>query len=208
MSRKLTALLMALLAGTGPAAMARESAQGPREGIVVHGNWVLEVRNPDGTLAERRAFENGLASGGDQGADLLAQFLGRQRAIGPWAVYLINPTGTAPWSRPPYGIVKESNGLPSQPGFSRDLTLARSLGAIILTGSITATVDGAITDVATEIDTCPGAVTMLSCPDTKQGRLTYTPVKNSSGVPTPLALLAGQIVQVKVTISFTSPAGS
>jgi hypothetical protein len=34
---------------------------GPQEGIKVHGHWVIEVRNPDGTLSTRREFENGLS---------------------------------------------------------------------------------------------------------------------------------------------------
>ena len=31
---------------------------GPQEGIKVHGHWVVEISNPDGTLADRREFEN------------------------------------------------------------------------------------------------------------------------------------------------------
>src|SRR5688500_397291 len=42
---------------------AGRSAGGPQEGITVHGRWVVEVRNPDGTLASRTEFNNALASG-------------------------------------------------------------------------------------------------------------------------------------------------
>ena len=32
------------------------------QGIHVHGHWVLQVKNPDGTLGERREFENSLVT--------------------------------------------------------------------------------------------------------------------------------------------------
>ena len=59
-------------------------AQAPREGIVVHGHWVLEVRNPDGSVADRREFENALV----QGASLMTDLLLRRRSMGNWAIYL------------------------------------------------------------------------------------------------------------------------
>ena len=34
------------------------------EGIKVHGHWIIDVRNPDGSLAQHRDFENSLADGG------------------------------------------------------------------------------------------------------------------------------------------------
>jgi hypothetical protein len=43
-----------------------------REGIQVHGRWVVEVHDPDGTLVKRLEFDNALAPGG---AQLLAQYL-------------------------------------------------------------------------------------------------------------------------------------
>jgi hypothetical protein len=39
-------------------------SSGPREGIHVHGHWVIEVRNPDSTLVDRREFENALTENG------------------------------------------------------------------------------------------------------------------------------------------------
>jgi hypothetical protein len=41
-------------------------------GIKVHGHWVIDVRNPDGTLAEHRDFENSLTTGGGAGQYLVA----------------------------------------------------------------------------------------------------------------------------------------
>src|SRR5574341_1058320 len=44
---------------------------GVGEGIQVHGDWVIEVRNADGSMAERREFENALTSAGSQYLDLV-----------------------------------------------------------------------------------------------------------------------------------------
>src|SRR5579863_8703566 len=44
-----------------PAAASEEKeANGKNEGIKVHGHWVLEIRNPDGSVARRKEFENSL----------------------------------------------------------------------------------------------------------------------------------------------------
>jgi len=42
------------------------------QGIKVHGHWVLQVKNADGTLGERREFDNSLVTGGSiQGGDAM-----------------------------------------------------------------------------------------------------------------------------------------
>jgi hypothetical protein len=62
---------------SGPAQSAppaeQHSGGGMHQGITVHGHWVIEVRNPDGSLAQRREFENSLQPNGQLGiAALLA----------------------------------------------------------------------------------------------------------------------------------------
>lgn len=52
------ALAGALALGALPA-HAQEVA---REGIHVQGDWVIEVRNPDGSVADRREFSNDLVA--------------------------------------------------------------------------------------------------------------------------------------------------
>lgn len=48
-----------------PAAPAKagETAKPGNDGIKIHGHWVLEVKNPDGKLVERREFDNSLVTG-------------------------------------------------------------------------------------------------------------------------------------------------
>ncbi len=83
-------------ASATPAAKAGPSKGGNREGIKVHGHWVIEVKNPDGTVTARREFENSLViSGGlSDGAALLAGLLGRVVTPGGWVITLANtPSG-------------------------------------------------------------------------------------------------------------------
>jgi hypothetical protein len=48
-------------------------AKGAKEGIVVHGHWTIEVKNPDGKVVARQDFENTLDP--IEGADLLTGLL-------------------------------------------------------------------------------------------------------------------------------------
>ena len=59
-----------------PAASAEKEANGKKEGIQVHGHWVIEIRNRDGSVASRKEFDNSLATGAGNGGALLATILG------------------------------------------------------------------------------------------------------------------------------------
>jgi hypothetical protein len=71
------------------ALLASGQAKSPKGGgIKVHGHWVLEIRNPNGSLAKRTEFENSLTQGSGQGNSLLAQVLSGSIVEGAWAVQL------------------------------------------------------------------------------------------------------------------------
>jgi hypothetical protein len=36
------------------------------EGLTLHGHWTIDVKNPDGTLAQRRTFENSITNYGQE----------------------------------------------------------------------------------------------------------------------------------------------
>ena len=55
-----------------------------QEGIAVHGHWTIEVRNPDGTLADRREFENSFRC--DKGSQLMSNVLSRRWTPGGWEI--------------------------------------------------------------------------------------------------------------------------
>jgi len=66
------------------------------DGIKIHGHWVLEVKNPDGKLVERREFNNSLVSGGTylSGDQLLAAILTGDLTPGGFGVTLITGSTT------------------------------------------------------------------------------------------------------------------
>jgi hypothetical protein len=71
------------------------------QGIKVHGHWVLQVKNADGTLAQRREFENSLvatspnASQSLTGDEILGLLLTGNAVAGAPAVVLVSaPTGS------------------------------------------------------------------------------------------------------------------
>jgi hypothetical protein len=80
-------------ATTAPAQHAKPNG-GNHEGITVHGHWVITVKNPDGTVATRREFENGLNMGnGTGGTGLLASILGRAASVGSWGIQFVDTGG-------------------------------------------------------------------------------------------------------------------
>ena len=56
-------------------------SDGLSEGIQVHGDWVIEVSDPDGNLVERREFRNALAVGPGHGGALVANLLKGETTI-------------------------------------------------------------------------------------------------------------------------------
>lgn len=204
------------------------SAQAPREGITVHGNWVLEVTNPDGTLAERREFENALSPGvGDR---LLTQLLTRGRTMGLWGIGLYSDVN--PW---PFGtsnrasIIEEADSGAPGPSVFKTLIVSAADNSsnadgslnlvyrdasnalrIVLKGTATAVAAGSISSVSTLANTCSANVAANSCVGSVYSMgygFTGTLVKNAAGVPTPLPLVREQSVTVTVIISFSSPSG-
>src|SRR3990172_1924035 len=65
------------------------------EGIQVHGDWVIEVRNADGSLAERREFQNQFLA-----SHFMDLVLARTASVGEWGLTLVaqgGPCGPAPF---------------------------------------------------------------------------------------------------------------
>jgi hypothetical protein len=58
------------------------------QGIKVHGHWVVDVKNPDGTLAQHREFENSLVDLGE----VMTYLLSGSVTAGEPAIF-INPNG-------------------------------------------------------------------------------------------------------------------
>ena len=182
-------------------ALPRIASAQPAEGIGVRGEWVLEVRNTDGTLAERRAFRNALT---DTGKEILARML--VGAFGtdtleinldgsafsyrgnPQSPARLNALGTD--GQPPCPSYYFDPTRPNESNFVEfcRLSVMKSGASIILEGSVTAGRTGTIDKVGTRYPF--------------HGGFTETMLKNATGLPQPLEVEAGQMVQVRVTISF------
>ena len=186
------ALVAALSLAHQPAARAAdaEAPGGPNEGIRIRGEWTIEVRNPDGSLASRHEFKNALVPG--QGDAILARLLGRTQ-VSPWAwsvdvgeVAPVDASGTpcAPSTTPPNGIpcsIRETNGL----------TVAVDGGTVRLSGAVTAAKAAPqLSRFATRIDWLGGGAAFFT----------------EKRLPAPIPVAAGQIIQITVVFSFSSGA--
>lgn len=176
----------------------------PQEGIKVHGNWTIEVTNPDGTLAERREFENALNS---LGAKRMCQILARDYSTGGWNIELSSsildesPFLTSANQNAPGEIVESSYSLSSEPYYFKNLTVSVPLNGInidklVLSGTATAQRNGKIGIVSTKIVTLPNSVPSNSY----EGNInTFTQFILSDVVN----LTTGQQIVVTVVISFS-----
>ena len=185
-------------------AAAVSSDKGPgQEGITVHGHWTIEVRNPDGSLAERREFENALVGGGDFA---LSALLSRNNSMGPWAITL---TATSmdksafqdedgePW----YGYIFENTYLvETAPYDFKTLTVSQttSPNTVVLSGTATAQRNGNIDRVGTML-----FLLNKSLPPSND----YSALDKHPFTGTTLAdavnLTAGQQVAITVVLSFS-----
>jgi hypothetical protein len=74
----------AQVAASSPAAPVPKEPRGNREGIKIYGQWTIEVRNRDGSVAKHVEFENALDP--SYGAYLLAGLLSGNLTPGPWGI--------------------------------------------------------------------------------------------------------------------------
>ncbi len=216
--RALAAALVLTGIATGPATV-RAQAQGTQtEGVRVHGHWIIEVRNADGTVAERREFENALTL---DGVLTLASIMTGQTYPGYWAVGLsdsLTTYGNSPCTVGACVLVP--------PGASPDASVFQTLtvgingfgtsvqgappGTLILDGNFTASRTGTIAGVFTQWQVCNAG---QSCPATlSAGTFPVTGVISTVQPPvtrftttsiSSMTVQTGQIVQVTVAISFS-----
>ena len=188
-----------------------ERSNGPsHQGVKVHGNWTIEVRNPDGSLATHREFENSYITSIGGGADgALPLFLGRQYSVGQWAVLLVG-TICGDSAHPTVCSVQEP-GYPTNPSCCfNTLTLGlpssgANAGKLVLAGNVTALLSGNIIGVQTTVTTCPFASAGCAFVNNSTGTnsVSFTSFDLTSPPSTPVAVSAGQIVQVQVVVSFS-----
>jgi hypothetical protein len=206
-SRKRSAAMaigLALFLAGPPAARADAGTSpqtGPSEAIKVHGHWTIDVQNPDGSLVSHNEFENALDS---FGALRLAEMLARLKVPGVWNIGLWQ-VGTARRPCPSYFngacVIGEVGSTDPEAQFKTMTvsvpTSGPNQGKLVLKGTATAEADGDINTVYTDLGYCAGTTAPASCPAYRDS--TFTRKDFSS----PVQVLAGQIIQVTVVISFS-----
>lgn len=199
----MTVRTMATLAAVLAAAIAAGSAgattppKAARDGIVVHGNWTLVVRNKQHRIVRVRRFHNALTP---DGASFLVNMLGGVGVPYLWSVALntSTPAANACW----LGL---GNGcwISEQPGsevfatthFVETLTVSRdSAPELVLQGSIAAPGDATVRQVLAGFTNCPAAGACSA-----GSRMVFSAHDVSPGVP----VTNGQTIAIKVVYTFS-----
>lgn len=193
---------------------------GQHQSFQLHGHWVVDVKNPDGTIAQHRDFENSIQGGG---AAFLFGLMAGYAVPANYEIFL-QSTGTAPCTPP--GTLQGCvivNSLTTSPGSNSCPNYACFLGltttfnlnysvlasnSMVLAGSFTATRAGTIDNVSTYVGTCPtgfiGSGVTTQNPSTCQTQNGGIGVNALSAASiTSVPVVQSQIVQVTVTISFS-----
>lgn len=145
--------------------VARTEPGATSEGIKVHGSWVIEIRDPDGTLVAHREIENALTGGAT-----LSSFLARQDTVGLWYVRVAaisnHPCLDSGSARVECRII-ESASTNTQSWIFETLTVdaptsGTDADSLVLTGTATAQIDGEIGAVSTHVYSCDPTVAPAS----------------------------------------------
>jgi len=168
---------------------------GPDESIGVSGHWLIEVRDPDGTLVTRREFHNELI-----GASRLSEHLRGLVTPGPMRVFM-NCTFVTCVNPCPNGCsITEARAIgAATTSLFKNLTVTPLPTGFELRGFAVASTDGAIEKVRTFVGSCAPTVAPASCL-TSQGSLALTTKDLSAPVP----VASGQQVLVTVTVGFAT----
>jgi hypothetical protein len=185
-----------------PAAENPDAGNTGSEGIKVHGHWVIDVSNPDGTLASHNEFENGLTYAGK---DLFVWLLSRGGSCGGWTINLDDSQDDPPFvddsDGTGAGVIAESF-FPSE--YINDRTSCNLLldedrnldsdSTLTIYGSITASQNGHVDQVQTSVSTSDGAPSEIY----NQIAFTFT----SKDIDR-ISISEGQVISVRVVFSFS-----
>jgi hypothetical protein len=152
---------------------------GQSEGVKVKGHWTIEVRNPDGSLANRVEIQNALTPDGSR---MLARVLAEHYAL---TRYSLNgrSAGTAPCA----GVSQCTIAEPP-----RTLRAVPGGFAAVMEGQVTANQNGTIDEVSTGFVFC----------SVDLGLLCDAGIFSRATLATPVNVVAGQIVQISVAYTF------
>lgn len=203
---------------------AQKGSAGLNQGIKMHGHWIIDIKNADGTLAHHHEFENSIQY---DGQNYLIGLMSGYGAAGNWEIYFSSVgavAGTSPCNSAQYPYCAIVASTVSQPGAfvcnglytcATGLTITPTFGVgptLTLAGSIAATQAGSIGFVGTGMAACGGAAGPSGYPtaiSTVTPAACYTSTTSSFGGTatstniTPIPVASGQIIQVKVILSLS-----
>jgi hypothetical protein len=216
--------------GVEQIATSQKSDGSLHQGLTVHGHWVINVRNPDGTLVEHREFENSLQP---TGAGMLVGLLSGYMVPGDWMIEVAGGEGGSPCPNGPCGIVHNANTQPalficSVAGFNNyctgstlsytyslsSLNAGNGSASIVLNGTITAPQTGSIGDVNTILSACSNIAAGTTTPNsiattspascvTQTTPQPWDSLFTHANLASPIPVTSGQQIQVIVTITFS-----
>lgn len=218
-ARQLVGLSVEAAPPLGPAGDADE--------IALHGDWVIQVAEPDGRIVSRTEFTNDLTP---EGRTALWQLLLGESQVGTWNVAMRGPTGTR------MSVISDGPG--------GGLAVTARGDQLVLAGSFMAVGSGRISSVESGLATCTldelrGAITFYwaSTEDTPTGYHAVPPLRppgrlcslvdesqelyengygnwavgsrtervfTETSVPRPVEITSGQRVSVEVVFTFSS----
>jgi hypothetical protein len=175
--------------------VAEKPESGQHEGIKVHGDWAIVIRNADGSVAARHEFKNKLVNFG-----LLPQILAHGGSVGRWSVFLegdgTNEPCTPAGGLPTPCTLTETTGLPT----FGSLSVSATVTELVLRGTVRAVSGAQIHWVRTSLVLCsPGQMPSLVCaPYSGSGLLTERDITSLN-----ILVNADQTMDVTVKISFS-----
>jgi hypothetical protein len=212
------------IAGSGEEG-GQKTASGMNQNMKMHGHWTIDIKNPDGTLVQHHEFENSIQY---DGQNYLVGLMSGYGAAGPWEIYFSNAGATtagSPCNTGTYPYCAIVYSTTSQPGLfvcnglytcTTGLTITPTFGVgptLTLAGSIAATQAGSIGFVGTGMNACGGTAGSNGYPtaiSTITPAACYTSTTSSFGgtatsttLASPISVAQGQIIQVKVVLSFS-----
>jgi hypothetical protein len=193
---------LTLTTAHGPVAANQPGKPGSTETIKVEGNWTLEVRNRDGSVASVQHFQNDPT----QAAQAISTILTRSYSPGYFWMSLGSNSANGPCisaGNPTSCILTDPNdggSFTANSSTFKTLTTSQSgfQATITLKGSITAQRNGVVDQVDTSIWVCPSS-TPPNTPCNSGAFWPFTARTLAAAIP----LVTGQQLLVTVVLSFS-----
>jgi hypothetical protein len=203
----------------------RRPSSGMKQAIRMHGHWIIDIKNPDGTLVQHHEFENSIQY---DGQNYLIGLMSGYGAAGPWEIYFSSVganASTSPCDSAQYPYCAIVYSTATQPGLfvcnglytcAQNLTITPTFGVgptLTLSGSIAATQAGSIGFVGTGMNACGGTagsngyptaistITPAACYLSTTSSFSGT--ATSTTLSAPISVAQGQIIQVTVVLSLS-----